>query len=111
MEDCSRRAPGDEDHDDDDENDDDDYVGDGDDDQEGDVGSLHLNIACSISTAIDPVENLNPLNSDFSAVVDGNPGCGLPIGVANLTHTVDQSSIEALCDSVDALGCFKVLKC
>ena len=52
--------------------------------EEEDVLRLHLNVACPFPTAVDPVEDLNPPNSNSSAKVDSKPGCRLLIRVAKV---------------------------
>ena len=107
MEARSRHAPGDGDGDngDGDEEGDDDN---GDDDEEGDVGRPHLNVACSLCTAKDSVEELHPPDSDWSAKVDGKPRCGLPIRVAKV-DSWSRADIRAPGVSIDALGCSQIV--
>ena len=70
------------------------------------VWNAHINISGSAPSGA-PVEYLNPLNSDWSAVVDGNPGCGVPVCVAECITTV-RSTIRA-CVSVDTHVCSKLV--
>ena len=47
------------------------------------VGNIDVNISSSVPAAIDPVEDLDPLNEDVGAEVDGEPGRVLLLGRNN----------------------------
>ena len=71
------------------------------------IRNADVNISSSIPAALTSVEDLNPLDGDRSAVVDGNPGCRFLFCVADETPNA-RNSIRAVCVSINALFCFKV---
>ena len=45
------------------------------------VRDANVNILSSLRTAVASTENLNHLYGDYSAIVNGDPGCIFPAGV------------------------------
>ena len=71
------------------------------------VGNADIDISSPISTASASVENLDPLDGDRGAVVNGNPGKTATVCVAYCI-TVMRSHIIS-CVSVDTPGCLEII--
>ena len=56
------------------------------------IRNADVNISSSIPAALTSVEDLNPLDGDRSAVVDGNPGCRFLFSVADEPPTPGTAS-------------------
>ena len=66
------------------------------------VWDPHLNVFRSISTATISVEDLHPSNSDWSSIVDGQPGSRFDLCVAHVPLLP-----TSICVSVNTLGCLE----
>ena len=70
------------------------------------VRNADINISRPVSTACDSVENLDSVDGDCFAVVDGNPGCTFLVCVAHITNLIT-TSVRACCVSINALSCYE----
>ena len=69
------------------------------------VGNIDVNISSSVPAAIDPVEDLDPLNEDVGAEVDGEPGRVLLLGRAHVrVPGVLSLPVDAVGGSEDTVG-------
>ena len=69
------------------------------------VRNIDVNISSSIPAAIDPVEDLDSLNEDVGAVVDGEPGRVLLLGRAHVrVARVLSLPVDAVGGTEDAVG-------
>ena len=69
------------------------------------VRNIDVNISSSIPAAIDPVEDLDSLNEDVGAVVDGEPGGVLLLGRAHVrVSRVLRLPVDAVGGTEDAVG-------
>ena len=69
------------------------------------VGNIDVNISSSVPAAIDPVEDLDPLNEDVGAIVDGEPGRVLLLGRAHVRVSgVLSLPVDAVGGSEDTVG-------
>ena len=57
------------------------------------IQNADVNISSSLPTAFASVENLNSLDGDCGAIVDGNPGGRLSLCVAHQAHSCKMSQI------------------
>ena len=69
------------------------------------VRNIDVNISSSVPAAIDPVEDLDSLNEDVGAVVDGKPGRVLLLGRAHVRVSgVLSLPVDAVGGTEDAVG-------
>ena len=68
------------------------------------VRNADVDISSATSTAVCPVEYLNPFNDDSCLVVNGDPGCCVVVGQSGADPTVWQG-VHWNCVSVNAVVC------
>ena len=71
------------------------------------VGNADIDISSPISTTSASVENLDPLDGNPGAVVNGNPGKGATVCVANCVTAMRSHIIS--CVSVNTPGCLEII--
>ena len=71
------------------------------------VGNADIDISSPISTTSTSVENLDPLDGNPGAVVNGNPGKGATVCVANCITAMRSHIIS--CVSIDTPGCLEII--
>ena len=75
------------------------------------VRNADINIHSPLSTACDSVENLDSVDGDCPAVVDGNPGCFFLFCLAQVNNLIT-TSVRASCASINAVECYEsVIQC